>query len=92
MRIFREEIFGPVLSVTPFSDEAEAVALANATDYGLSAAVWTANLGRALRVARQLQSGQVIVNGGRPETYHRYCRVSCHGKPQGCTAWSPGGC
>jgi aldehyde dehydrogenase (NAD+) len=64
MRIFREEIFGPVLSVTPFSDEAEAIALANATDYGLSAAVWTVNLGRALRVARRLQSGQVVINGG----------------------------
>jgi aldehyde dehydrogenase (NAD+) len=64
MRIFREEIFGPVLSVTRFRDEAEAIALANGTDYGLAAAVWTANLGRALRVAKQLQSGQVIVNGG----------------------------
>jgi aldehyde dehydrogenase (NAD+) len=64
MRIFREEIFGPVLSVTPFRDENEAVAIANATEYGLAAAVWTENLGRAMRVARRLQSGQVIVNGG----------------------------
>jgi aldehyde dehydrogenase (NAD+) len=64
MRVFREEIFGPVLTVTPFRDEAEAVALANATDYGLSAALWTSDLGRAMRVASKIQSGQVIVNGG----------------------------
>jgi hypothetical protein len=35
---------------------------------------------------------EVIVNRGRPETYHRYCHTSCHGKQTGCTAWSPGGC
>jgi hypothetical protein len=37
-------------------------------------------------------STEVIVNRGRPETYHRYCHTSCHGKVTGCTAWSPGGC
>jgi aldehyde dehydrogenase (NAD+) len=64
MRIFQEEIFGPVLTVTPFRDEAEAVALADDSVYGLSSAVWTRDLGRALRVAGRLQAGQVIVNGG----------------------------
>jgi aldehyde dehydrogenase (NAD+) len=65
MRIFREEIFGPVIGVTPFRDEEEAVALANDSDYGLVASLWTRDLSRALRVAGQLQAGQVIVNGGR---------------------------
>jgi aldehyde dehydrogenase (NAD+) len=64
MRIFQEEIFGPVLAVSRFSTEEEAVALANDSEYGLVAGVWTADSGRALRVASRLESGQVIVNGG----------------------------
>jgi aldehyde dehydrogenase (NAD+) len=59
----REEVFGPVLAVTPFDDEAEAVALANGTDYGLIAAVWTRDVARAHRVARTVQAGQIYVNG-----------------------------
>lgn len=59
----QREVFGPVLSVTPFDSEEEAIALANTTDYGLGAYVHTTNLARAHRVANQMQAGQVQVNG-----------------------------
>ncbi len=62
MTIAREEIFGPVLSVLRFKDEAEAVQLANASSYGLQASVWTSQLDRAHRVARALHAGTVHVN------------------------------
>jgi aldehyde dehydrogenase (NAD+) len=65
MRLFREEVFGPVLAVTPFADEGEAVALANDSEFGLVASVWTGDSARALRVASHLDAGQVLVNGGR---------------------------
>jgi aminomuconate-semialdehyde/2-hydroxymuconate-6-semialdehyde dehydrogenase len=58
----REEIFGPVVTLIPFADEAEAIAIANATDYGLAASLWTGNASRAHRVAAQLQFGIVWVN------------------------------
>jgi aminomuconate-semialdehyde/2-hydroxymuconate-6-semialdehyde dehydrogenase len=61
-RVNREEIFGPVVTVTPFDDEREVVAWANGTDYGLSASVWTESLGRAHRLAEQLDSGTVWIN------------------------------
>ncbi|WP_076532357.1 aldehyde dehydrogenase family protein [Gemmobacter megaterium] len=61
-RLFRQEVFGPVLAVTPFDTEAEAVHLANATEYGLAAGVWTANLSRAHRMVRALRAGVVHVN------------------------------
>jgi len=62
MRIAREEIFGPVLCVLPFDDEAEAVRIANESEYGLSSSVWTSDLGRGVRVARAMESGVVSVN------------------------------
>ncbi|MCW3065161.1 MAG: Betaine-aldehyde dehydrogenase, partial [Solirubrobacterales bacterium] len=61
--IAREEVFGPVLVVSTFEDEDEAVALANGTDYGLIAAVWTRDLARAQRLVAELRVGQVFVNG-----------------------------
>jgi acyl-CoA reductase-like NAD-dependent aldehyde dehydrogenase len=59
---YTEEIFGPVVTVTPFSDEAEAIAMANDTPYGLSGSIWTANVGRAIRVARAVETGNLSVN------------------------------
>jgi betaine-aldehyde dehydrogenase len=62
MRIAREEIFGPVVSIIPFDSEEEALRLANATPYGLSGSIWSRDIGKALRAARALQSGVISVN------------------------------
>ena len=67
MRIFQEEIFGPVLSVTTFKDEAEAVQIANDTTYGLGAGVWTRNGNVAFRMGRAIEAGRVWTN-----CYHHY--------------------
>jgi aldehyde dehydrogenase len=67
MRIFREEIFGPVLAVTTFKDEAEALAIANDTVYGLGAGVWSRDGSRAYRMGRAIQAGRVWTN-----CYHAY--------------------
>ncbi|WP_394551547.1 aldehyde dehydrogenase family protein [Agromyces sp. MMS24-JH15] len=61
-RAAREEIFGPVVSVFPFDDEADAVRFANATEYGLSGSIWTRDLSRGIRVARAVESGNLSVN------------------------------
>ena len=61
-RLFQEEIFGPVVSVIPFDDEDEAVALANDSTYGLAATAWTKDLGRAHRIAKRLKAGTVGLN------------------------------
>jgi betaine-aldehyde dehydrogenase len=62
MRIAREEIFGPVVSVIPFDTEAEAIRLANATPYGLSGSVWSRDIGKALRTAKGIQAGVLSIN------------------------------
>lgn len=67
MRVFQEEIFGPVLAVASFKDEQEAIEIANDTEYGLGAGVWTRDMHRAYGVAREIQAGRVWVN-----CYHLY--------------------
>jgi aldehyde dehydrogenase (NAD+) len=58
----QQEVFGPVLAATPFKDEAEAVAIANGTEFGLVSGVWTRDGARQLRLAKAIKSGQVFIN------------------------------
>jgi len=67
MRVFQEEIFGPVVAVTTFKDEAEALEIANDTEYGLGAGVWTRDINRAYRMGRGIKAGRVWTN-----CYHLY--------------------
>ncbi len=67
MRVFQEEIFGPVIAITTFKDEADALRIANDTEYGLGAGVWTRNGNLAYRMGREIQAGRVWVN-----CYHAY--------------------
>ena len=69
MSIAREEIFGPVLSVIPFADEEEAVRIANDTEYGLAATVWTSDIKRAMRITKALRAGTVGINGDQLEPH-----------------------
>ncbi|HEX3550306.1 MAG TPA: aldehyde dehydrogenase family protein [Candidatus Elarobacter sp.] len=86
----RDEVFGPVLSALPFDDEADAVRIANATEYGLVAGVWTENGARQTRVARALRVGQVFVNcygaGGGVELPFGGFKKSGHGRGKGFAA------
>ncbi|MDR8730126.1 3-succinoylsemialdehyde-pyridine dehydrogenase [Burkholderia pseudomultivorans] len=65
MRIAQEEIFGPVLSIIPYKDDADAVRIANDSPYGLGGGVWSGDLARARRVAARMRTGQVEINGGK---------------------------
>lgn len=69
-RTVTEEIFGPVVTVLPFEDEADAIALANDTPYGLSGSIWTDNLSRAMRVSRAVESGNLSVNSHSSVRYN----------------------
>ena len=69
MRIAREEVFGPVLSIIGFDDEADALRIANDTIYGLAAGVWTSDIGRAVRMSSALKAGTVWVNTYRAISY-----------------------
>jgi aldehyde dehydrogenase (NAD+) len=86
-RLAQEEVFGPVLAVMPFDDEAEALKLANGTNYGLVAGVWTRDGSRGLRLARKLQAGQVFINnygaGGGVELPFGGVKASGHGREKG---------
>ena len=69
MRIAREEVFGPVLSIIPFADEAEAIEIANDTIYGLASGVWTSDIRRAFTMADRIRAGTVWVNTYRAVSY-----------------------
>ncbi|RYF51122.1 MAG: aldehyde dehydrogenase family protein, partial [Comamonadaceae bacterium] len=82
-----DEVFGPVLSAIPFDDEADAIRLANATEYGLVAAIWTRNGSRQARVAKRMHCGQVFINcygaGGGVELPFGGVKKSGHGREKG---------
>ena len=89
-RLWQDEVFGPVLSAAAFDSEDEAVALANATPYGLVASVWTRDGARQLRLARRLDAGQIFINhdgtGGGVELPSGDVRHSGHGREKGFVA------
>jgi acyl-CoA reductase-like NAD-dependent aldehyde dehydrogenase len=68
-RTMQEEIFGPVVAVVPFDDEADAIRIANDSAFGLSGSIWTRDLGRAVRVSRGIESGNLSVNSNSSVRY-----------------------
>jgi len=86
-RLAQEEVFGPVVAIMPFDDEAQAVALANGTEFGLVSSIWTRDGARQMRLARQMRSGQVFINnygaGGGIELPFGGVKASGHGREKG---------
>jgi len=86
-RLAQQEVFGPVLAVMPFDDEAEAIRLANGTEFGLVAGVWTRDGARQMRLARTLRCGQVFINnygaGGGVELPFGGVKASGYGREKG---------
>jgi aldehyde dehydrogenase (NAD+) len=86
-RLARDEIFGPVQVMIPFDTEAEAITIANGTDYGLVASIWTADGGRQMRLAKAIRSGQIFINnygaGGGVELPFGGVGKSGHGREKG---------
>jgi aldehyde dehydrogenase (NAD+) len=85
MTIAQEEIFGPVLSIQPYDDEADAIRIANDSDYGLAGGVWSADQDRAIDVARRIRTGQIEINGGafNPLAPFGGYKQSGHGRENG---------
>ena len=86
MKVAQEEVFGPVLSIIPFDEEEEAIAIANATSYGLASGVWSENISRCLRMMRAIDSGVVWVNTYRvaaPQAPFGGCKDSGFGRVRG---------
>jgi aldehyde dehydrogenase (NAD+) len=88
--LHREEVFGPILAMLPFDDEADAIRLANSTDYGLCAGLWTNDGARQARVSRAIRAGQVFINcygaGGGVELPFGGSKKSGHGREKGLAA------